>query len=70
MPEAAYRASISDPGCWPGPTTGVSGGGGDPLSARVVELDAVELIRLIVLLGGCRLCGAPTLVETADGVDG
>lgn len=49
---------------------GVSGGGGDPLWARVVELDAVELIRLIVLLGGCRLCDTPTRVERADGVDG
>lgn len=48
---------------------GVSGGGGDPLSARVVELDAVELIRLIVLLGGCRPCDAATLVEAADEVE-
>jgi hypothetical protein len=49
---------------------GVSGGGGDPRWARVVELDAVELIRLIALLGGCRLCDPPSLVETADGVEG
>ena len=47
---------MSDPGCWPGPTTGVSGGGGDPRWARVVEVDAVEPIRLTALFGGCRCC--------------
>lgn len=45
---------MSDPGCWPGPITGVSGGGGEPRWARVVEVDALELMRLMALFGGCR----------------
>jgi len=37
---------------------GVSGGGGDPRSARVVEVDAVELIRFIPPdWGGLRVDG-------------
>ena len=42
MPAAAYRASMPPPGMTPGSTMGVSGGGGEPRLARVVELDAVE----------------------------
>jgi hypothetical protein len=40
MPAAAKRASIPPPG---GGIIGVSGGGGDPRCARVVEVEAVEL---------------------------
>ena len=32
-------------GAWPGSTTGVSGGGGDPRLARVVEFEAVDANR-------------------------
>ena len=47
MPEAAYRASMSVCGRGPGPATGVSGGGGEPLVALVVDVEAVELMRLM-----------------------
>jgi hypothetical protein len=40
IPAAANRASIPPLG---GGIIGVSGGGGDPLCARVVDVDAVEL---------------------------
>ena len=42
MPAAAYRASIPPPGASPGGTIGVSGGGGDPRCAFVVDVEAVE----------------------------
>jgi hypothetical protein len=45
IPEAAYRASIPPPGMTPGSTIGVSGGGGEPLLARVVEVEAVDAKR-------------------------
>ena len=45
IPAAAYRASMPPPGCSPGATIGVSGGGGEPLCALVVDVDAVELKR-------------------------
>lgn len=45
IPEAAYRASIPPPGIVPGSTTGVSGGGGEPRLARVVEFEAVDAKR-------------------------
>lgn len=41
---------MSDAGCCPGPTMGVSGGGGDPRWAIVVDVDAVESTRLIELV--------------------
>lgn len=44
MPEAAYLASISVGTRGFGGMTGVSGGGGDPRWAFVVDVDAVELI--------------------------
>ena len=50
MPAAAYRASMPPPACSPGATTGVSGGGGDPRCALVVEVEAVEL-NLFIELG-------------------
>lgn len=50
MPAAAYRASMPPPACAPGATTGVSGGGGDPRCALVVEVEAVEL-NLFIKLG-------------------
>lgn len=53
MPESANRCSISVNGrdvngscCG---ATGVSGGGGEPLVAFVVEVEAVESMRLILL---------------------
>lgn len=46
MPDAAYRASMPPPGTLPGSTIGVSGGGGEPLLALVVEFEAVEANRL------------------------
>lgn len=49
MPAAAYRASMPEPVRCSGPATGVSGGGGEPLWARVVEMDAVEPMRLMEL---------------------
>ena len=46
IPDAAYLASMSVCGLEEGgPTIGVSGGGGEPRVARVVEVDAVELMR-------------------------
>ena len=52
MPEAAYLASMPPPGICPGSTMGVSGGGGDPRLARVVEVEAVEANRLTLLAAG------------------
>ncbi len=49
MPAAAKRASIPPPGSSLGPAIGVSGGAGDPLEARVVDVDAVEEKRFIGL---------------------
>jgi hypothetical protein len=43
MPAAAKRASMPPP---EGGIMGVSGGGGEPLCARTVDVDAVELMRL------------------------
>ena len=40
-----------------GPVIGVSGGGGEPLDALVVEVDAVELMRFIA--EGSRLLPLP-----------
>jgi hypothetical protein len=56
MPAAAYRASMPPPGIVPGSTMGVSGGGGDPRLARVVELEAVEEKRL---MGAARFAAPP-----------
>ena len=56
MPAAAYRASIPPPGMVPGSTMGVSGGGGDPRLARVVELEAVDEKRPI---GAARFAAPP-----------
>lgn len=53
IPAAAYRASIPPPGSSPGPTIGVSGGGGEPLVALVVEIDAVDA-NLFMALGAIR----------------
>jgi len=53
IPDAAYRASIPPPpGTTPGSTIGVSGGGGDPRLARVVEVDAVEANLFTLLAPG------------------
>lgn len=52
MPAAAYLASMSLPGA--GPVMGVSGGGGEPRVALVVDVDAVELKRWMPW-SGCRL---------------
>jgi hypothetical protein len=49
IPAAAKRDSMSEAEDWPGPTMGVSGGGGEPRWARVVDVDAVELMRFIPL---------------------
>ena len=49
IPAAAYLASMFPPGRagrLPGSYTGVSGGGGEPRLARVVELEAVDAKRL------------------------
>lgn len=62
IPEAAYRASIPPPGTLPGSTIGVSGGGGEPRLALVVEFEAVDANRFTpwspILdcspLGGCK----------------
>ena len=43
MPAAAYRASMPPPICSPGGIIGVSGGGGEPRWAFVVDVEAVEL---------------------------
>ena len=64
MPEAAYRASIPPPGTFPGSTTGVSGGGGEPRLARVVELEAVEANRFTPW-SSCSLMGGGTEEEAA-----
>lgn len=45
IPAAAYRASMASAGVRPGSTIGVSGGGGEPRLARVVEVEAVEAKR-------------------------
>ena len=43
IPAAAYLASIPPPAPEsPGPKIGVSGGGGEPLVALVVDVEAVE----------------------------
>lgn len=57
IPAAAYLASMSVPGRWLGGTTGVSGGGGDPRVAFVVEVDAVELI--LCTAAGARVFNLP-----------
>ena len=44
MPAAAYLASIPPPGI----SVGVSGGGGEPRLARVVEVEAVDAKRLML----------------------
>lgn len=49
IPAAAYLASMPPPASSPGPTIGVSGGGGDPLVALVVDVDAVDANLLIAL---------------------
>lgn len=56
IPAAAYRDSISER---PGGTIGVSGGGGEPRFAFVVEVEAVEPRRLTEWVG----CGAARLDE-------
>lgn len=69
MPAAAYLASISVPGRGLGGMIGVSGGGGDPRVALVVDVDAVELI--LCTGAGSRifsLPGAPPV--SADGAPG
>jgi len=74
IPEAAYRASISvwgraprTTGTGPRPVIGVSGGGGEPLWALVVEVEAVELMRLME--EGSRMFNLlnASAVEPADG---
>ena len=53
-----------------GSITGVSGGGGEPLVARVVDVEAVELYRLTVLgIGACSMLfdGSGPFELDADG---
>jgi hypothetical protein len=57
IPAAAYLASISVPGRGFGGTIGVSGGGGDPRVAFVVEVEAVELSLWTV--AGSRMFNLP-----------
>ena len=52
MPAAAYLASMPPPGTVPGSTMGVSGGGGDPRLAFVVDVEAVEAKRFTPLSMG------------------
>ena len=57
------------PGSSPGATIGVSGGGGEPRCALVVDVEAVELSRLIDAgLGTLRpVEGAGPLAEVSSG---
>lgn len=66
MPLAAYRASMPSPGMFPGSTMGVSGGGGEPLLARTVDVLALDAKRFTLgWLGIWRLSGFGALLELA-----
>ena len=53
-------------GCSVALETGVSGGGGEPRWARVVDVDAVELSLLRALSGGAsRFCAAAVAAAAA-----
>jgi hypothetical protein len=52
MPDAAYLASMPPPGMLPGSTIGVSGGGGEPRLALVVEVEAVDGKRFTLFSAG------------------
>lgn len=63
IPAAAYRASMPPPGISPGAAIGVSGGGGDPLCALVVDVEADELSRLTPGLGICKPSAGVVLLD-------
>ena len=67
MPAAAYRASIPPPS---GRSIGVSGGGGEPLFARVVEVEAVDKYRFIVFGAGAARLELPAELPLGLGASG
>lgn len=74
IPAAAYRASMASAGACPGSTIGVSGGGGEPRLARVVDVEAVEAKRftpwsfILSCWAGAKFVGA--LLEELDAAPG